>query len=87
MKMPPAGNSSTKPDGNVRDGLVAPKLRWSLQWVLLIPRQMKIVPAGASSAKPDGDVRDGACRSDAETVLPVGTSSTKTDDNCSSWYF
>ena len=68
-------------------GLIASKWRWSFQWVLLVPRQMKIVPAGTSSTKTDGNIPAGACSSEAETILPVGTSSTETDEDGSSWYF
>ena len=68
-------------------GLIASKWRWSFQWTLLVPRQMKIVPAGTSSTKTDGSIPDGAYSSEAETILPVGTSSTKIDEDCYSWYF
>ena len=48
---------------------------------------MKMVPAGTFSTKTDGSILDGAYSSEAETILPVGTSSTKIDEDCSSWYF
>ena len=48
---------------------------------------MKMVPAGTFSTKTDGSILDGAYSSEAETILPVGTSSTKIDEDCSSQYF
>ena len=78
---------STTPLRRFKEGTFIIKTEGIFHKRLIVPEWRQSFHLGTSSTEPDGNVQDGACSSKVEMVLPVGTSSTKTDEDGSSWYF